>query len=353
MTAITPSTLTPWDVTLAGYQHWRTTLGGFSQATWDGERATLTGFAQWMQARGVEGPMHASRTLTQEWWAQGKSQWQESTQHTKLHQLRKFLWYCRAEGWMTHDPAMLLGARKPQPQDRNRLDAEELVILLDYARNPRDRIVIALCSNLGLRAGELKRLQVKDVDAPYLRVQVDKTLETDRMGMTPELRLELDHWLDELEAGSIRGQHVGRESYLVASHYYDNRNGRWLWRPQKPLGDPEDVLQDALLRACLDGAITGGKWLEPTEDGPRVIPGEGIHTIRRSAARQFYEHIKAEHGKDDALVATMEFLHHDRVQTTLTYIGLDHFKDIRDDVLLNGAFLPRRAGITRRLRSVT
>jgi hypothetical protein len=77
-------------------------------------------------------------------------------------------------------------------------------------------------------------------------------------------------------------------------------------RPDVQLTHPARVVQRALKRL-----------------GVEIEAGEGFHTLRRSAARAFFDSMAAA-GHDEALRMTSAFLHHSSTQVTEVYLGLRH-----------------------------
>jgi hypothetical protein len=109
------------------------------------------------------------------------------------------------------------------------------------------------------------------------------------------------------------------------------------YRPDRSIGEPEDVVKRALAKIGWDD-----------------VKGEGIHTVRRSVARLFFDAVLADEGDekfDEALLGCMRLLHHDRAETTLRYIGIDRQTLARDRFLKGRPFLTRIAG-TPILRAV-
>jgi hypothetical protein len=82
------------------------------------------------------------------------------------------------------------------------------------------------------------------------------------------------------------------------------------------------------------------------------VKGEGIHTVRRSVARIFFDAAEAEESFHEALLGTMRLLHHDRAETTLRYIGVDRQTLARDRFLRGRPFLTRLAHVPPTLRAV-
>lgn len=316
------------------YEHWRVHEAGFSLKTWGGEKPGLLAFVDFMASVGIHyvkdvGDFHVSA-----WWSDlGVA---ASTRSTRLHQLRSFLEYCIHRGWLEKDPTLLLRAPRPAARIRERLDAGELLNLIELARTPQNRIILALAANLGLRASEIRDLRLKDVHLAnaelHVRPEKTRTAE-DAMPISTELDMELRRWLDHY----LEVCNPTRLSYLVPSVYVDNQGDRTLYRHIRPIGQhyAAEVVKDALTRLGWENTL-----------------GEGVHTIRRSVGRLFFDVKEQQESFDSALLATMELLHHTRSDTTLTYIGKSRGQATRDSVLKGKPFLSTLAPNARNLRAV-
>lgn len=255
------------------------------------------------------------------WWANLNVA--DSTRGTRLSQARTFLRYCAQRQWIAKDPTWMLDAPQLNPEPRERLDATELLEMLESAPYPADRIVLALAMNLAVRAGEIRRLTLRNVNLVEgtIRVVVDKTHEVDDMPISADLDVELRRWLTHYH-GSCPD--LDGDSPLVPAQYVSGVDGVPRYRP-RPVGEPEDVVKRALRRLG------------------RADHKEGVHTVRRSMARLYFDMIEAEETFDSAMLATMTLLHHDRPETTLRYIGRDRMKLARDRVLKGRPFVSRLA----------
>lgn len=243
-----------------------------------------------------------------------------------------FLAFCAARGY---NRAPLLGnvhARKVMQQDRLRLTPDQMVQMLEATDDPRDRGMLAVAINTGLRASEITALRVGDVSlaSGSLHVVITKSGFEDHMPVTSELDQELRDWLTAY-AGQMRGP-LQAEHFLFPAKYGPRfhriafptdaatpRPGGL--RPDARLTHPAVVVQRALRRI-----------------GIEVGPGEGFHTLRRSAAVAFFTTM-TDRGHDESLRQTSFFLHHSSVQTTELYLGLQHERIKRDEALRGKPFL--------------
>jgi integrase len=312
-------------VALDRYEKWRVGTKHFSYQTWRGEKPGLRRFVTACATNGVHDVEALTSDVVDAWW--DSLDLADSTLVTRLAQLRAFLAYCEGRGWLRDDPTAMVRAPRSMPAERERLDAGELLSLLEVAPHARDRILLALAMNLALRGGEITRLRVRDVDLPagYIHVAVDKTRETDEMPISADLHDELVRWFGTYMPSS-------RQDYLVPSVYHGPSG--LVFRPEKPVGKPYKVVSDALAQVG---------WVSTKQ--------EGVHTIRRSVARLYFDKAEEEETFDSALLATMTLLHHSRPETTLKYVGRDRARSARDAILKGQPFLTRMSPKTA-LRAV-
>lgn len=346
---------------LDAFQAWRTEETDASRLTWAGEKATLLGFADVMHAQGIHSPVEVTDDAVAVWWSHQQTL-ARSTRSTRLSQVRTFLEHCRRRGWMADgDPTWRLSQRKPPPAPRQRLTAVELLGLLDVAVEPRDRALMALYANLAVRNSDVATMRIKHLhlDDEVMDVYVDKTDDHVQMPLSLDLINELHHWLDVYRD---RCPQVTRESFLIPSRWASTVSERVAYHPDQPQGQLYRVVQRVLLAGVSQGVVDPGTWTARNEQGvplldslgrPKLNPGEGGHTIRRSVARIMFDAAQAEgQGFDEALIATMALLHHSNPQRTLDYIGVDRRQQALDRILKGKPFLSRLAGGTR-LAAVT
>lgn len=243
--------------------------------------------------------------------------------------LLAFLSFCQRREWLSHDPAFLLGgiAEKSTRSTRNRyrLGAGQLLALLEYAPEPRDRALLAFVTNTACRISEALSMRVRDVrlDVGDLHVNIIKTHEEDAMPITADLDRELRRWLSHYET------HAGplaRDAYLfpaMTSGRFAKGGGHdaRTYRPDARINNPA-----LIFRAV---AASANVALEP---------GDGWHTVRRSIARIYFD-AASERGHDRALRETSALLHHANTQTTERYLGIGPEKLTRDQVMRGQAFL--------------
>jgi integrase len=264
---------------------------------------------------------------------QGLMQRNNARSYNKVRQrVSGFLTFCADRGYKRSPLMSNVRPMRVFHRERLRLTPAQMLDLLDRTADPRDRGMLAVAVNLGLRASEITGLQVGDVNlhAQTLHVVISKSGFEDLMPLSSDLEDELRRWLTAY-ARSIRSA-LTDEAYLFPARYAPRLRGMTTpghptmpqpgaLRPEQRLTKPAAVVQRALRRIGLE-----------------IDAGEGFHTLRRSAGRAFFDSLLSA-GHDEALRMTSAFLHHSSSQVTETYLGLQHERIKRDDALRGRPFL--------------
>jgi integrase len=246
------------------------------------------------------------------------------------YSLSSFFRWGRTRGIFRPNQDPLAERRAPKSTTRPRLiiPAYKFGQLLDAAgnRHPRDRAVIALGLYTLARQSEIKSLRIKDLDLDtgQLLMYQHKTDTHDEMPVSSELDGEMRRWL------LWYTQHHGvldREWFLVpaclsnekkAGTKYTTDPGRGL-RPGSRITAMEKVAKSAI-------AASGEPICDP-ETGRTTR--EGMHTLRRSAARALYEELAAT-GYDAAIRQVQTWLHHKSITQTEHYLQITPDRDTRN-----------------------
>jgi integrase len=218
-----------------------------------------------------------------------------------------------------------------------------LLAFLDSAVHPRDRAYLALAINSALRASEVIRITIGDVDLErgYFKITTSKRKQGDWMPITEDLDIELRRWFKDYEIDA--GRPLEKTDFLfpnITSPQFDRyvtnllTGKRMLLRTQRRV-TPEicigiqrtvDIVHRALKAAEL-----------PTK-------GEGTHTIRRAVARAYFDSMRGSVGRDNALRETSALLHHAQSGVTERYLGLSTERDARDFAMKGKPFLSAMLG---------
>lgn len=257
-----------------------------------------------------------------------------STHNYYRVRLASFFRFCQQRGWLKRDPLAEVAPLKVSRRQRQQPPPETLLRMLEVAGNPRDRAYLATTINTALRANELVRLKVGDVDldGQSLHVVISKTHEEDLLPLTSDLDTELRRWLATYATDlqrplrptdhlfpSRKGSVYAWETDEAGNRVRTRRPPSWV--PERHVTHTERIIQDAL------GALG-----LPTKD-------EGTHTIRRAVARAFFDDMATEAGYDAALRTVSALLHHKSSATTEHYLGLSSEKARRDQRLRGRPFL--------------
>jgi integrase len=202
------------------------------------------------------------------------------------------------------------------------LSAGELISLIEHAGNPIERIALSLGMNTGLRGNDIKQLTVFDASLSQgmIQTEIRKTKKIDSKPITMDLARELTLWLHTY-ADLIGVDELPNDALLMPSYQVDPQ-GKIHLRPYRQHTHPWRLVQRPLERMGY-----------PTK-------GEGLHTLRRSSARAFFESLReGGEARDHALMIVQDFLNHSSTQQTQRYLGLNQERTIRDALLKDKPFL--------------
>lgn len=251
---------------------------------------------------------------------------QNSSLNTERATLLSFFRWCRARGFLSSnsDPMAGLDALPVLEAERLRLPASQFPTLLDAAKTPRDRMVVALGLYALLRQGEVTTLQVRDVNLNdgELTILRHKTKQRDVLPICAELDTELRRWLSYYSTAVA----VDGDCYLcpamTAPKFCGNaRQHVSVLQPNKAFSTPFVATKRALAVLGLDALNEGG------------------HTLRRSGARALFD-VLVEQGYDGAMRTVQAMLGHKSIQMTEHYIGLSLDRQTRNNLLRGRTLYP-------------
>jgi len=230
--------------------------------------------------------------------------------------LRVFFTWARQRKYIPVNSDPVGSRRTPRviPHSWTIIGVEEFPRILDNARNPRDRAIIAFGIYTMCRQGEAGAVRIEDLDleSGWVVLRVQKSGILDRMPISAELSAEMARWLQvyEAHAGPL-DPHWKLFPALEALGHGRDEQGRLTKVPKGMLRIIPDrsptkihVIVQHALRAC---GYPSNK--------------EGMHTLRRSAARARFDQLVAD-GYDGALREIQVLLHHQNTVTTERYLGV-------------------------------
>lgn len=124
---------------------------------------------KWLMKRGAKSPRDVTRIMLREWGASLYDRWQTSTIKQAIGATRSFFKWCREEQLIDANPAEVLKTPKVRLRIQRTISAAEVEMLIancdpDSAKGLRDRAMISLLYDSGLRAAELCRLKTDKID---------------------------------------------------------------------------------------------------------------------------------------------------------------------------------------------
>ena len=254
------------------------------------------------------------------------------TLNTTHSNLGAFFKWASTRGHIRSEANPLLTRRylKDPPRDRQRVAVSDFPRLLDVSGHPQTRAVLAIAINLMLRGGEISSLKIGDLnlESGEIRITVHKSGGLiDMMPISSDLDREMRRWLTwySAEVGELLPNY-----YLVPAKRTSPMrlpNGqishqKFTVDPNAPMSKIADVAKVALKNLG---------WEE--------MHCEGIHTIRRSAARGAFDELVGR-GYDGALRIVQSMLHHKNSSMTERYLGLSVDRKQRDDIVRGQSLYP-------------
>lgn len=257
------------------------------------------------------------------------------------------------------DPMVGIDSPKPDKTEKFRVPVGRFPELLDAAVHPRDRVAVALGLHLFLRASEMMDIKLGDLDLDagqvLIRVRKKKRLFEDVMPISPQLDQELRAWLTWYTV-TLAGR-PDNGMYLVPAkaavrYARDPASGLFTTeriagdrlRPDRPVANAEWIAKRALLGIGYD---------------EQKLKGQGIHALRRSGARAWFDHMQQMEPYEDEetgewvkppaypIRPVMTALHHENQTTTEGYIGLEPDKLERDKLMKRIMFVYNRDNVVK------
>lgn len=271
--------------------------------------------------------------------------WSANTANLNLIMLRQFFAWCRNRKWMAVDCDPTFGrklAKVPRAM-RQRIPVDEWPILFDACRTPVETVTIALGLFLFLRKSEITALRLRHIDlkANLATIWRQKTQEWDEMPIPAELGEILRHYLTWYTTQLQRqGIAVHPDFFVVAPRKPGARG-------QDPATGRLAVTQDADINPHKSFAELG--WvLNPVLDRAGMNgKGEGLHLLRRSGARAYYDYLVDDLHYDGALRRVATCLGHKNTITTEIYLGIEldraqRNKELAGKLMFGGRFKAKR-----------
>jgi integrase/recombinase XerD len=270
---------TPLNEVVARYMAHRRTVDRIAQGTSATIRYSLAGFVE------AVGPIQIGRVRykhVEKWLASRRDQVSEATLRGDISRLRTFSAWCRTERFTTVDFMLTIHAPKVPRSVARTMPRQDITRLLRACETSRERLLVLLMIQLGVRCIEVSRLRRCDIDMDGRLVLVRGKGNHEReLWVTDELRTELTRY--------FAGRPCAASDYVIRSLRDD--------RAQVSPSRISRVMSLLMYRAGV-------------KDSPR--DGRSAHALRHSCANHMMEE-----GAD--LRAVQEVLGHASLVTTQIY----------------------------------
>lgn len=268
--------------------------------------------------------------------------------NSDIRALRVFFKWATLRELTSRDPTVEVELQKVTRTPRLYIPRDKFRPLLDAADNPRSRIIIGVGLYLWTRQSEAITLRVGDVSlmtwedesgiqrrGGRVDTQIHKTRGDDRMPISSRLYDELMGWRDldgtyhqgwlEYYRRDVGVEELNPEWYLVPAFNQGNFWGRDEDGRAVRIANKIDPTRAPMkIHQFVKNAMA--KIGYPTKQ-------EGLHTLRRSGARAYYDRLRLELGHESAIRVIMAMLHHKDMRTTEIYLGVEADRVERDKLI--------------------
>lgn len=246
--------------------------------------------------------------------------WSVGTRNMRLAIYKGFFAWCRSRAYLHRDVDPAFGWRYQHVTEQPQLHIphQEWPKLFGACMDPVETIALATGLYLFLRGSEQRHIQLKHVhlDDGELEIYRPKVRRWDVMPIC----LELDGYLRQQLTWMASQVNLEPEHYLIPTRFAPRQAqgtftaGSGPLNPSKPFCRPYSTVQGPLGRAGYPTA------------------GQGEHTLRRSGARAYFDHLVSS-GWDGALKRVQSMLGHKHAAMTERYLGLDLERSQRNQAL--------------------
>lgn len=258
--------------------------GAFTTTTLANARSHLGMFAQWCEIGNDGVPMDVAEITgehVERWVSSVKVS--KGTVRNRISSLRSFFKWARRRGLTAADP---MDGVKPPPRERSvprSFDGDIVARILDACSSNRDRLIISLMVQEGLRCCGVANLRMQDVD-----LAGDELLVVEKGGHERMLPLT-----------------VGTKRVLLA--YLAELEGSAFGPLLRKLNNPSAGLTANWVSKVVRRVLT--------DAGVKHLPGDGVsaHALRHTAASDVYEQC-------GDLQVVKEMLGHASIMTTQIYL---------------------------------
>lgn len=211
-----------------------------------------------------------------------------SYRKSRLTKLRPYVRWLVLEGHLDRDPTLRIGKIPVCSADPRDLTFEEIAAVLAVCPDMRARLIVLVMAQLGLRAGDVARIRVEDINVRrrtlHVRAKGGRGEPTHWEPITTEAWDALRSWLSE--------SGVGRTGPLVRSYQRPDRGLTpqaisklivgWMWEAGVKKAPWDGRSGHALRHSCAQHMIDGGAELRDVQKtlGHRSIRSTELYVWR-------------------------------------------------------------------------
>lgn len=250
-----------------------------------------------------------------------------STYNKMVGQQRGFIEWCIRRDDVRGDILSAMIRKSQGKKDYVRLTAAQLRRTVESASaDPWEQFVLEFGIHTMGRWSELRIAQFKHLDLAEGKVKWwrEKTDEWDELPIMAELDSAFRKWIVAYERNI--GRPLQADDYLIPMRVAGGWHPKWEFQYVPGHAATESI------RRCVK------KHVAPIVGGVEQIIGQGVHLLRRSAARALYDALVSS-GHPDPIRIVMAMLGHKNAHTTEIYLGIERDRQNRDTVLRGASFL--------------
>lgn len=267
-----------------------------------------------------------------------------ATFNANLGRLRVFFAWARDEGHVKQDVMRRLRRRKGAKRDRQHLTPAEMLAAIDTLTYPRDRAMLALACNTGMRVSSVTELRIADIyldDGYLVMTNVKAGGRQRRLPITADLDKELRAWFTYYAQECVHMLRPGATTRYGLDVDWYVTPARWrggLARDERGRIITHDADHGSQLRPTVKDTHPARIAKKALENIGKYETYEGFHTFRRSVGRAVYDQA-ANAGDARAIYIAQNILDHDDARTTWGYIGSSHEQETLHELLKGKSFL--------------
>lgn len=147
---------------------------------------------------------------------------EKSTRRRKLASIRKFCEYLREENLLEHNPALDIKSPKEDKKLPDVASTDEIIRVIESAKNPKDRAILQTLYATGCRISELVNIKLSDINFQLRKIKVHGKGSKDRNVNFGDNTLEAIR--SHLETRKVQSEYLFESRY--GNTHMDTRSAR-------------------------------------------------------------------------------------------------------------------------------